>query len=145
MTRAPGPLSDTTRSSVPLLRTPSTVIVPPRGWLDRYYMRDSDDNAVNEVDWLVGAALFVRYEAVQQVGNLDEDTFFMYSEEIDWCKRFRNAGWQIFYTPEAEVIHYDDLIASGSLARGRETGKLRIEGKDYPVQDGDVMLIRFNV
>ena len=45
----------------------------------------------------------------------------------------------------AEVIHYNDLVASGSLARGREVGKLRIEGKDYRVQDGDVLLIRFNV
>jgi ribosome-binding ATPase len=45
----------------------------------------------------------------------------------------------------AEVIHYNDLIASGSLAKGREVGKLRIEGKDYRVQDGDVLLIRFNV
>jgi hypothetical protein len=45
----------------------------------------------------------------------------------------------------AEVIHYDDLVASGSIAKGREAGKLRIEGKDYQVQDGDVLLIRFNV
>jgi GTP-binding protein YchF len=45
----------------------------------------------------------------------------------------------------AEVIHYNDLIASGSLAKAREVGKLRIEGKDYRVQDGDVLLIRFNV
>lgn len=45
----------------------------------------------------------------------------------------------------AEVIHYDDLIASGSLAKGREAGKLRIEGKDYRVENGDVLLIRFNV
>ena len=45
----------------------------------------------------------------------------------------------------AEVIHYNDLVASGSLAKGREVGKLRIEGKDYRVQDGDVLLIRFNV
>jgi len=45
----------------------------------------------------------------------------------------------------AEVIRYDDLVASGSLAKGREAGKLRIEGKDYRVQDGDVLLIRFNV
>ncbi|MBM3223937.1 MAG: redox-regulated ATPase YchF, partial [Candidatus Tectomicrobia bacterium] len=45
----------------------------------------------------------------------------------------------------AEVIHYDDLMASGSLAKGREVGKLRIEGKEYQVQDGDVLLIRFNV
>jgi ribosome-binding ATPase YchF (GTP1/OBG family) len=45
----------------------------------------------------------------------------------------------------AEVIHYDDLVAYGSLAKGREAGKLRIEGKEYQVQDGDVLLIRFNV
>jgi ribosome-binding ATPase YchF (GTP1/OBG family) len=45
----------------------------------------------------------------------------------------------------AEVIHYTDLVASGSLAKGRELGKLRLEGKDYQVQDGDVLLIRFNV
>jgi GTP-binding protein YchF len=45
----------------------------------------------------------------------------------------------------AEVTHYDDLIAYGSTAKARDAGKLRLEGKEYPVQDGDVMLIRFNV
>jgi ribosome-binding ATPase YchF (GTP1/OBG family) len=45
----------------------------------------------------------------------------------------------------AEVTHYDDLIACGSMAKARDAGKLRLEGKEYPVQDGDVMLIRFNV
>ncbi len=45
----------------------------------------------------------------------------------------------------AEVIHYDDLIALGSEKRARESGKLRSEGKDYIVKDGDVILFRFNV
>ena len=45
----------------------------------------------------------------------------------------------------AEVIPYNDLVASGSMAKGREAGKLRIEGKTYPVQDGDVLTVRFNV
>ena len=45
----------------------------------------------------------------------------------------------------AETIHYEDLIALGSLAKGREAGKLRIEGKEYVVQDGDVIEFRFNV
>lgn len=45
----------------------------------------------------------------------------------------------------AEVVHYDDLLASGALSRARELGKLRLEGKEYPVQDGDVLLIRFHV
>ena len=45
----------------------------------------------------------------------------------------------------AETIHYDDLVALGSLARAREAGKLRLEGKDYVVRDGDVIFFRFNV
>ena len=45
----------------------------------------------------------------------------------------------------AEVIHYDDLVSLGSFAKAREAGKLRIEGKEYVVQDGDVIEFRFNV
>jgi hypothetical protein len=45
----------------------------------------------------------------------------------------------------AETIHYDDLVAAGSLAKAREAGKLRLEGKEYEVRDGDVILFRFNV
>ncbi len=45
----------------------------------------------------------------------------------------------------AETIHYGELIAAGSLAKAREAGKLRLEGKDYEVRDGDVILFRFNV
>ncbi len=45
----------------------------------------------------------------------------------------------------AETIHFDDLVALGSYAKAREAGKLRIEGKEYTVQDGDVMEFRFNV
>jgi GTP-binding protein YchF len=45
----------------------------------------------------------------------------------------------------AETVHFDDLIALGSFAKAREAGKLRIEGKEYVVKDGDVMEFRFNV
>jgi hypothetical protein len=45
----------------------------------------------------------------------------------------------------AETISYDDLIAAGSLAKAREEGKIRLEGKDYVVRDGDVIFFRFNV
>jgi ribosome-binding ATPase YchF (GTP1/OBG family) len=45
----------------------------------------------------------------------------------------------------AETIYYDDLIAAGSLTKAREAGKVRLEGKDYVVRDGDVILFRFNV
>mgnify|MGYP002517035888 CR=1 FL=1 len=46
---------------------------------------------------------------------------------------------------KAEVVSYDDLISAGSFVKAKENGKVRIEGKDYVVQDGDVMLFRFNV
>jgi ribosome-binding ATPase len=45
----------------------------------------------------------------------------------------------------AETIHYSDLVAAGSFAKAREAGKLRLEGKEYEVRDGDVILFRFNV
>lgn len=45
----------------------------------------------------------------------------------------------------AEVVAYDDLIRLGSMAAVREAGLLRLEGRDYVVQDGDVILFRFNV
>ena len=45
----------------------------------------------------------------------------------------------------AETIHYNDLIALGSFAKAREAGKLRVEGKEYVVQDGDILHVRFAV
>ena len=46
---------------------------------------------------------------------------------------------------KAETVHCDELVKAGSVARARETGHYRIEGRDYVVRDGDVMLFRFNV
>ena len=46
---------------------------------------------------------------------------------------------------KAEVVHYDDLVAAGSMAEAKAAGKVRIEGKDYVMQDGDVVEFRFNV
>jgi ribosome-binding ATPase len=43
------------------------------------------------------------------------------------------------------VVHYDDLVACGSFAKAKETGKLRLEGKEYVMKDGDVVEFRFNV
>ena len=77
----------------------------PRGVLNHYYLLDRADDATQEVDWLTGACLLVRRQVIQQVGGLDE-RFFMYSEELDWCRRIRQAGWQIVYLPSARVVHY---------------------------------------
>jgi N-acetylglucosaminyl-diphospho-decaprenol L-rhamnosyltransferase len=74
--------------------------------LRRYYMADTPDDTVQAVDWVVGACLLVRRQTYEQVGGLDEG-FFMYSEEMDWCRRIKDAGWFIVYLPTAMVIHHE--------------------------------------
>jgi GT2 family glycosyltransferase len=49
--------------------------------------------------------MLVRHQAIERVGGFDEG-YFMYCEEIDWCLRMRQAGWQIWYTPDAEIVHH---------------------------------------
>ena len=56
------------------------------------------------VDYVEGACLLVRRAAFEQVGGLDEG-YFMFSEEVDWCYAMREKGWQVWYQPEARVIH----------------------------------------
>jgi GT2 family glycosyltransferase len=80
--------------------------VPANPVLDRYYFADRPDGQPQDVDWLVGACLLVRARAAMDVGLFDE-RYFLYSEEIDWCRRFRAAGWGIRYLPTAEVVHVE--------------------------------------
>jgi N-acetylglucosaminyl-diphospho-decaprenol L-rhamnosyltransferase len=78
----------------------------PRSWLtDHYYVNDRSDDDEQAVDWLVGACLLVRRAAIEAVGLLDEG-FHMYAEELEWCLRFRRAGWGVVYLPSAQVVHH---------------------------------------
>ncbi len=79
---------------------------PDNDILRRYYVADTADDAIQPVDWLVGACLLVRRQAWEQVGPLDEG-FFMYSEELDWCRRIKDAGWEVVYLPTATVVHHE--------------------------------------
>lgn len=58
------------------------------------------------VDFVLGAALLARGAAIDQVGGLD-DGYFMYCEEMDWCVRLAEAGWQVLAAPSAQVVHYE--------------------------------------
>jgi GT2 family glycosyltransferase len=62
-------------------------------------------NQARDVDVLVGCFWLVRREALRQFGVLDEQ-FFMYGEDLDWCKRCWKAGWRVAFFPEAEAIHF---------------------------------------
>jgi GT2 family glycosyltransferase len=68
-------------------------------------MADFGWDEPRDVDVLNGWFWFVRRQALDQVGLLDE-RFFMYGEDLDWCKRFRDAGWRVRFEPRATAIHY---------------------------------------
>ena len=76
----------------------------PQAILDDYYVQDVADGETAVVDWVMGACLMTRQEVVAKVGGLDE-AYFMYSEELDYCRRIQQAGWQVVYYPEARVTH----------------------------------------
>ncbi|MDZ7377651.1 MAG: glycosyltransferase family 2 protein [candidate division KSB1 bacterium] len=71
------------------------------GYLMTYFAHDS----IRSVDIINGCCWLVRKEALDTVGLLDEQ-FFMYGEDMDWCRRFHQAGWQVVFYPEAQVVHY---------------------------------------
>lgn len=60
--------------------------------------------ATAAVDWVSGCAWLLRAEAVRKVGPLDEE-YFMYVEDVDYCRRLHDAGWTVLATPEVEVVH----------------------------------------
>lgn len=64
-----------------------------------------EDGAPLEVDWISGACLVARRTAWEEVGLLDE-RFFLFWEDADWCRRFRQAGWRVYYVPTASGIHF---------------------------------------
>ena len=74
--------------------------------LRRYYCLDRSADEEQEVDWVVGASLLIRRDAWEAVGPLDE-SIFMYSEELDWCRRAKGKGWKIVYLPIARVVHHE--------------------------------------
>ncbi len=75
------------------------------GLLRRYYALDLPDDETADVDWLTGACVMVPRAAYERVGGMDE-AYYMYSEELDWCRRIKEAGWRVVYHPEARVIHH---------------------------------------
>lgn len=97
---------------------------PHNPWVRRYRMQDIDDTQEQRVDWLVGAALLVRGEAIERAGLLDE-RFFMYSEELEWQHRLQMQdrghlppSRRIVYLPQAVVMHYEGR-SSEQLPIGR--------------------------
>lgn len=86
---------------IPILRSLSFA----KREVDQYQMKEWAHDVVTDVDYLLGAAMFVRREAYQKVGGFDPN-FFVYFEDQDWCRRFWLAGWRVVYHPDITFVHY---------------------------------------
>ena len=93
-------------------------------WLHRRFVVQSRGSRVREVDWVQSAALLVRSDAAEAVGYFDP-AFFVYSDEVDFCKRLRDAGWDVLYVPDARAVSHERLDDGGArriveLSRNRD-------------------------
>ena len=109
--------------------------------MERYEFLDQPDGVVQDVDWLYGAALMARREAVEQTGPMDE-SFFMYSEELDWCRRFRETGWRVVYLPAAQIVHHEGKSSEQVVAARHihfQTSKVRYFRKHHGRSTSEIL------
>jgi N-acetylglucosaminyl-diphospho-decaprenol L-rhamnosyltransferase len=81
-------------------------------YLHRRFVVQSRGSEIRRVDWVQSAALLVRHDAAEAVGYLDP-AFFVFSDEVDFCKRLRDAGWHTLYVPQAVAVHHEQLSTGG--------------------------------
>ena len=89
---------------------------PKHPLIAHYHLTYLDPEQTAEVEVLSGSCMMVRKAAMDQVGLLDED-YFMYGEDIDWCYRFHQAGWKIYYVPKTSIIHFRGESGRGTPLR----------------------------
>ncbi len=80
------------------------------GFVARAQMNDWQRDSARPVDMITGCYLMLRREVLDAVGPLDE-AFFFYGEETDWCRRMRNAGWELWFAPVGEITHHGSVSA----------------------------------
>ncbi len=92
----------------------------------------------SEIDWITGAFMMIRKEALEEVGGLDED-YFMYVEDTDLCFRIKKAGWRIWYKPQWNIVHLGGASSTSEFPIISEFKGLRLFYKknmpswQYPV------------
>lgn len=86
-------------------------------FVHRWTTVHSRGDAPRLVDWAQSAALLVRREAAAEIGWFDPQ-FFVYSDEVDFCKRLADAGWRTLYVPDAVAVHHEQL-STGAVPQRR--------------------------
>jgi N-acetylglucosaminyl-diphospho-decaprenol L-rhamnosyltransferase len=100
------------------------------GALSQYRATHLGDDEPGEVDAVNGAFMLCRAAAVQEVGLLDEG-YWLYMEDLDWCHRFWDAGWKVFYEPAGVALHVKGGSSAGRRAPRQEIAFHRGMGRFY--------------
>ena len=103
-------------------------LAPRSAALNALYAGGFAHDEAREIDWVMGAVLLVRRAAVEEVGPADE-SFFLFSEETDWCYRFRAAGWEVWFDPGSEFQHVGAASHGGRMYVENLRGQLRFLAK----------------
>ena len=111
-------------------------LAPRSRAVNAFYAGGFDHDEVREVEFVMGACMLVRREAVDEVGPVDE-SFFLFSEETDWAYRFRQAGWEVVFFPGAECAHVRGASHAGRLYRENLRGHLRFLLKHHGVAQAE--------
>ena len=106
-----------TLATLLLRRTPLGRLFRNSSAIADYLMLDYDHEESRPVDWVIGACMMVRREALRDIGPMDE-RFFLYFEDVDWCYRTWQAGHRVYYVPESVMCHRH-VRASASLRPSR--------------------------
>jgi GT2 family glycosyltransferase len=119
-------------------------LAPRSRLLNAFYAGGFAHDEPREVEVVMGACMLVRRDAVEQVGPLDE-SFFLFSEETDWCQRFRDAGWKVMFSPGADCVHVGGASHGGRMFRENVRGHLRFLAKHrgVPYAERARRLLRF--
>ncbi len=80
-------------------------VAPRLSVLRRYFMEDFAHDTERRVDQIMGACMAIPREALDRIGLFDE-RYWIWFEEVDWCRRATEAGWEVWFTPRAEIIHH---------------------------------------
>jgi N-acetylglucosaminyl-diphospho-decaprenol L-rhamnosyltransferase len=111
-------------------------LAPRSRLFNAFYGAGFDHRSVREAEWLGGACLLVRREAADAVGPFDE-SFFLFSEEVDWCYRFRRAGWKVLFYPGAEFVHVIGAAYNPSLFDELLSAHLRYFAKHRGLREAE--------
>jgi hypothetical protein len=101
-----------------------------------FYAGDFDHDETREVEYVMGACMLVRRDAIDAVGPPDS-AFFLFSEETDWCYRFHQAGWRVLFFPGAEFVHVSGASHGGRFFKENVRGHLRFFAKHHGAREAD--------